>query len=231
MSANPSLNPAADKPTDPALQKPRVRHPTSLHIPTELNKARSARGFPWRVAGYRIVLLMMKGEERISAGGVVLPAVAGTRGKDKEMTTGICIAHGAGEPVPHVGYISPEHDFGVTISDIVFIEPNSGVIVNDEENEYRVITPHDIVMVGRSDVGFETRAKLLDIAREAIHRFEHGPTPALEGMAPNPIQMPGRPDYEMEIGEAEEKLRKEAGAATKTQVSMAGAKKPAKEKG
>lgn len=221
----PAEQTANGQPTDPELKPKQVRHPTALHIPDKLNVAWSARGFPWRAVGYRIILMMLQGEERTSAGGIVLPDVAATgRGKQKDLTVGVCVAYGAGEPVPHVGYLSPEHDYGVKLGAVIFIEPNSGIEIQDDDNEYRVITPHDIVMVLRSDAGKETRKRMVDRAEAALNRYQAN-TGVIHGTAKTGATMPDRPAYEQEIGEARERMRREAGAATKTQVSMSGAYK------
>lgn len=198
-------------------ERQRYRHPSREHIPVEHNISRVAKGFPWRAVGARIWLMMLKGEERTTEGGIVLPDVAGSRGKDKELTTGIVVAHGPGEVVATGQYMSPEHDYECTVGDVVFVEPNSGIIVNDEDNEYRVITPHDIVGIGRRDVGINTRNKLLQRVGQTMARYQRAPADALVGTVPRPgAPLTGRPNFEMEIGEAQEEQRRAEGKATKS---------------
>lgn len=211
--------PSPESPPVAAAPKTQYRNPASCHIPDEAFVSRMAKGFPWAAVGYRIILMMMKGEERVSSGGIVLPTVTGARGQDKEITTGIVIAFGPGE-MTHWGFVSPEHDYGLILGDIVFIEPGTGVLIQDEENEYRVITPNEIVLVGRRDVGTETRNRLLRKAGEAIARYQMRPEQALQGAAPRGIPGMEPPDFEMGMEEAVELNRRARGKASKTMVLM-----------
>lgn len=193
------------------------QHPAAEHIPKKWNIARAAKGFPWRAVGGRIWLMMMKGQERVSDGGIVLPNVGGSRGKDKELTMGIVVTHGAGEIVAHGMYSSPEFDYNIIVGDVVFIEPNSGQIVHDEEHEYRVISTHDIVGIGKRDVGQKVRNQMLADVAKILERYQKNPDEALSGTAPKPTApLPERPSYEMEVGDAQETIATQKGKATKT---------------
>lgn len=215
----------AAAPEDVALEARRKQHPAAAHIPPDDFKAWSAKGFPWRAVGSRIILMMMRGETRKSEGGIYLPDYRGSRGKEKELTTGLVVAHGAGELTP-AGWISPQWDYDCTLGDIVFIEPNCGVVITDDDNEFRVITPHDLVMVlRRQGVGAKTRDKLVKTANQAIARYEKRVETVGLGSAPNPARLPERPSYEEDVGDMLERQREELGKATKTQVSMSGAHK------
>lgn len=197
------------------------QNPSAYHIPPAKNVARCVKGFPWAAAGYRMWLLMLRGEERITESGIVLPDVAGARGKDKELTTGMCVAHGPGEVVSFGQYVSPEHDFNVTIGEIVFISANCGEPAGIEDEEYRIIAPFDLVGVARRDGrNLAARKKLLERLGKSMEKLDSDRDRSLVGTSPSPVPAMNKPDYELEQEEVLEMHRSEKGTPSRSSFPM-----------
>jgi co-chaperonin GroES (HSP10) len=185
--------------------------PDGTRLPRKWMEARSASDYPWRAFGWRICLHMFSGEDRVSKGGIVLPDVYQGLGKDKKRTTGLVIAIGGGDVVPGVGWVSPQYHYGVRVGDVLFIEPNCGHVIFDDENEYRIITPNDVIQTLRADYGANTYAKMQQLAKRALAKYVSAPDDAGVGTAPASTEPPmDRPDYEKELGEIIE-MEKSAG--------------------
>lgn len=215
----------------------RIQNPAASHIPMALNKARRARELPWRVTGSRIMLFMLTNEEREQvlrdddgkvlvdehgkAKSITIAATSGHMGEEKDRTFGLVVAYGAGEVTPSGGYISPEHDFDLTVGSVVMIDPNSGQRHIDDTATYRSITPWDVVAVLHPDYGQPVYQKLRTRAEKALSKYKDNPddvgfqTPSVpSGMAV--LQTPE---------ELLEKARTVAGSSTKVQFVVPGLKK------
>lgn len=217
---------------DPATEerykqaKKTYEHPAAAHIPKEFNVGWTARRFPWRAVGARVILMMLKGEERraavrddhgkpmLGADGkpleIVLPAVAGARGKDKELCIGLVVSYGPGEIQANGHYMSPEWDYGVHLGAACFIEPNTGVIMGDDDNEWRKVECYEIVMVGREDVGTATLKRWREAVDRRLSKYDEKDV-ELSGFAPNPIGTFGKPDFEIGMEDAIEEGRSARG--------------------
>lgn len=178
--------------------------------------AKHAKGFPWRVIGWRIVLRMWKPkdqqDEERTKGGIIIPTMGGDRGSDKELTMGMVVAHGPGEFVPDIGPISVEHDYDITVGDMVFIEPNAGVDARDQARWYKVVTPNDIIMVNRRDQYLDYRNRWMKEIAE-----DYSETSRPHGEAFRPGLQEGGPTLDDEK-DILERVREAKGEATKTQV-------------
>ena len=193
------------------------RNPRRHHIPEEKDRARGVMGFPWVGIGDRIVLAMLKGEERVSEAGVIIPDIKYGRGSDKDLTQGMVVSQGAGEY--HDGnFVSPEHDYGILPGDVVYIWPNSGQVVWIEEREVRVVTPSDIIMRLNRGLGKNLRVKLMGLVEDVVRKSLAEPAKAGIATAKNPIpRVPDRAPYELETGDAKEKIASAHGVRTKKQ--------------
>jgi len=211
------------------------RHPAASHIPgpqctnPELRTSENhdvpgtSSGFPWLALGYRVLLVMLKNEERISDGGIILPDVHQSAGKDKAVTQGIVIGYGPGQIV-FGQYVSPYWDYGIETTDVVFIEPNVGIPIALEEKPFRVIAPHDIIMRLNRTMGAETRKRIVGLAQSAIdvlHKHQDRAGLVAKADLPGPRPTPG---YIEEAEDVKERILTAAGKATKTQILVPGKK-------
>lgn len=200
------------KPSEPV----KIRNPKRLHIPEEDDRPKGARGFPWLGIGDRLVLAMLKGEERETESGIILPDIKYGPGHDKELTIGMVVSQGAGEYVDG-NFVSPEHDYGILPGDVLFIWPNSGQIINVHERELRVVSPSDVIMRLNREVGKELRTKIMNMVDDVIRKTLSDPDRAGFGTSKNPIPKIKTPDYEIAAGEARERMASAHGVRTKTQ--------------
>lgn len=167
----------------------RFQNPAASYIPFALQTAKRVKDLPWRVSGAKILLAMLRGEEKVKevkdaatgeavlgADGkpvkIVVPYTPGHMGEESERTKGIVVGFGAGEMTQSGGWISPEHDYGIYLGAIVLISPSSGNPVNDGLASYRSITIWDIEAVLDPKYGKAVYERLRSQAQSDLERYQ-----------------------------------------------------------
>ncbi len=220
-------------------EKPkRIQNPAARHIPEEFNVGQRCNELPWRVVGSKIMLMMMKNEERLHTvrdedgspllgedgkpKAIVLTSVKGHMGKDKARTYGLVLAFGAGEVTQGGCYISPEWDYGIYLGAVVMIDPESGTRVWDDSTEYRTITVWDVISVMHPEYGLKTYERLRTRAAVALSKYADNRDEV--EFSHEPLTAAPRPSYETELGDVIENARVKRGAAIGTAFAVNGLK-------
>jgi len=205
----------------------RFQNPDAAHIPFAANRARSVAEMPWRAAGAKIILDMLRGEDKkkmvetVSGESkeLVIPYTPGHMGEQSERTKGIVIAFGAGEVPPAGGFISPEHDFGVYLGAVVLISPSSGNPFVDGLAQYRSISVWDIEAVLNPKYGKAVYQRLRTQAQRDLAPYQTN----FETVGWDALTIHDLGSSEAEkMGAAIEEARRRHGKSTKTQVLVHG---------
>ncbi|MCP4573405.1 MAG: hypothetical protein GY838_13700 [bacterium] len=185
-------------------------------------KFHAMESFPWFAFGTHIVISRVEGEERTTAGGVVIPESADS----EKLTTGIIVAIGPGAWLPYGGFVDPAKDYKLKVGYVVFCEVNVGVPIRVDNRDYWVIQPDDILMVLRQGQGIPLRARLQGRLVEAVAAHKSLGENAGEGVSEdNRPPLVDRSALHKAPEEIREMRQTEEGKSTKTQVLVDGLKK------
>lgn len=205
------------------------RHPAAAHIPgpsctapemrstNNHNIGGTSEGIPWVMVGWRVLLVMLKNQERVSEGGIHLPDVYQSMGKNLELITGIVVAYGPGQ-FSFGQYVSPYWDYGLETGDPVMIETNTGRDLAIDGKAFKEVAPHDIICRLDRRLGSQTRAILNDQAKGHIEFLaKHTERAGLDTRAKRPEGF-REPGFMKDPHYIAESIRSKMGKKTKAQI-------------
>jgi chaperonin GroES len=180
-------------------------------------KPEIAGGFPWIAFGNNIVIRMLKDEERVSDGGIVLPAIT----ERTKNTIGGVVTVGHGEWIPNIGWVNPMRDHDIHVGDVLMIYAGTGHDIRVDGIEYKIVTQDDIVAVLNRTLGKTVRERMIGLIKRSSRRHKGLGDEAGSDTQPDPIPVISGPSYPT-VEEHQEEVRTKVGKATRTGVGPGG---------